>query len=121
MQGYILRIKNSICVIVHPRESNLCSRQNTVSKNTFGSLECLQTMDELDSVPCIEELNIVIDNLTNGKAPGSDNVPPDLINTCKSALLLPLHEILCQCWQKGEVPQGMSNTKIITLYKNKGE
>ena len=39
-------------------------------------------MDELDSVPTIEELSI--DHLTNGKAAGSDNIPPDLIKTCKS-------------------------------------
>ena len=44
-------------------------------------------MDELDSVPCIEELNIAIDHLTDGKAPESENIPPDLIKTCKSALL----------------------------------
>ena len=75
-------------------------------------------MDELDSVPCIEELNIAIDHLTDGKAPGSENIPPDLIKTSKSALLLQLYKILCQCWQEGDVPQ---DTKIITLYKTKGE
>ena len=77
--------------------SNFYFRQNTVSQNALDSLECLQTMGELDAVPSIDELKIAIDHLTNGKAPGSDNIPPDLIKTCKSALLLHLHEILCQC------------------------
>ena len=31
--------------------------------------------------------------------------------------LLPLHEILCQCWQEGEVPHDF----IIALYKYKDE
>ena len=101
--------------------SKLYSRQNTVSQNALDSLECLQTMDELDAVPSIDELNIAIDYLTNGKTPGSDNIPPDLIKTCNSALLLPLHEILCQCWQEWEVLQDMRDAKIITLYKNKEE
>ena len=101
--------------------SNLYSRLNTVSLNALDSLESLQTIDELDAVPSIEDLNVAIDHLTNGKAPGSDNIPPDLIKKCKSALLLPLHEILCQCWQEGEVPQDMRDAKIINLYKNKGE
>ena len=85
--------------------SNICSRQNTVSQNALDSLERLQTMDELvlDDVPSIDDLIIAIDHLTNGKTPGSDNIPPDLIKTCKTALLLPLHEILCQCWQEVEV------------------
>ena len=78
-------------------------------------------MDKLDSVPNIEELCNSIDHLTNCKTAGSDNISPDLIKTCKSALLLSLHEILCQCWQEGEVSQNMCNAKIITQYKNKGE
>ena len=40
---------------------------------------------------------------------------------CRTTLLLPLHEVLCQCWQEGAVPQDTRDSKIITLYKNKGE
>ena len=49
------------------------------------------------------------------------NAIPDLIKHCKTKLLLPLHEVLCQCWQDGAVPQDMRDSKIITIYKNKGE
>ena len=49
------------------------------------------------------------------------NAIPDLIKHCKTKLLLPLHEDLCQCWQEGAVPQDMRDSKIITLYTNKGE
>ena len=101
--------------------SNLYSRQKTVSQNALDSLECHQTMDELDSVPNIKELSSAINHLTNGKSAGSDNIPPDLIKTCRSALLLSLHEILCQYWQEVEVPHDMRDAKIIILYKNSGE
>ena len=69
-------------------------------------------MDELDSEPSVEELSKAIDSLASGKAPGNDGIPRDL---------LPLHEVLCQCWQEGAVPQDMRDSKIITLYKNMGE
>ena len=82
--------------------SNLYYYQNTVSENALDSFECLET---------IEEISSAIDHLTNGKATGSDTIPPDLIMTCKFALLLPLHEILCRCWQEGEVPQDMHDAK----------
>ena len=36
-------------------------------------------------------------------------------------LLKELHEILCQCWREGEVPQDMRDADIATLYKNKGD
>ena len=49
------------------------------------------------------------------------NATTDLIKHCKTKLLLPLHEVLCQCWQEGGVPQDNRDSKIITMYKNKGE
>ena len=49
------------------------------------------------------------------------NAIRDLIKHCKTKLLLPLHEVLCQCWQEGAVPQDTRDSKIITIYKNKGE
>ena len=75
-----------------------------MSQNALDFLECLQIMEELGSVTTIEELSSAIDFLSNGKGPGVDNIALDFIKTCKSVLLLPLHEILCQCWQKGEAP-----------------
>ena len=59
--------------------------------------------------------------MASGKAPGNDRIPPELIKHCKTTLLLPLHEVLYQCWQEGAVPQDTRDSKIITLYKNKGE
>ena len=44
-----------------------------------------------------------------------------MIKHCKTKLLLPLHEFLCQCWQEGAVPPDTRDSKIITIYKNKGE
>ena len=32
-----------------------------------------------------------------------------------------LHEVLCQCWKEGAVPQDTRDSKIITIYKNKGD
>ena len=49
------------------------------------------------------------------------NAIPDLIKHCKTKLLLPLHEVLYQCWQEGSVPQDSRDSRIITIYKNKGE
>ena len=42
--------------------SNLYYRQNTVSQNALDFLECLQIMDELESVPIIKEFSSDIDN-----------------------------------------------------------
>lgn len=46
-------------------------------------------MDELDAKPKIEELDKAVDALSNGKAPGSDGIPPEEITSGKPALLEP--------------------------------
>jgi len=97
------------------------SRQNVVTTAALDAIECMPVMEELDTEPTTEELNKTINSLASGKAPGSDGIPPDLIKHCATTLLLPLHEVLCQCWKEGVVPQDMRDAKIVTLYKNKGE
>ena len=101
--------------------SDLYFKQNVVTSAALDAIECLATMEELDTEPTVEELSKAIDSLAAGKAPGSDGIPPDLVKHCKTTLMLPLHEVLCQCWQEGAVPQDMRDAKIITLYKKKGE
>ena len=77
--------------------SDLYFRQNTVTPSALGAIKCMPIMEELDAEPTMDELSKVIDSLAAGKAPGSDSIPPDLIKHCKTTLLHPLHEVLCQC------------------------
>lgn len=101
--------------------SDLYSRENTVAHSALDAIESMPVMDELDTEPSINELKKAIDSLAMRKAPGTDNIPPDLIKHCKTALLQPLLEVLCKCWEEGAVPQDLRDAKIVTLYKNKGE
>ena len=100
---------------------DLYSRENCVTQEALDSIEDLPVLEELDTEPTLEELSKAIDALSCGKAPGDDCIPPEIIKVGKSALMKPLHELLCLCWREGQVPQDMRNAKIITLYKNKGD
>ena len=100
---------------------DLYSHENVVSQVALNSLELLPVMEELDMEPTVEELNRAIDALPSGKAPGADGIPPEVIKAGKPVLLHPLHELLRLCWKEGEVPQDMRDSKIVTLYKNKGD
>ena len=93
--------------------SDLYSRSDTVSPAALDAIECLPTLDELDLDRLVEELSKAIDILASGKAPGNNGIPTDLIEHGKTTLLLPLHDVLCQCWQEGAAPQDMRYYKII--------
>ena len=101
--------------------SELYSRENSVSAEALGAVETLPTMDELDSEPTMEEVSTALDALSSGKAPGGDGIPPEVLKCGKGTLTKELHELLCQCWREGSVPQDMRDANIITLYKNKGD
>ena len=92
-----------------------------VSQKSLGTIEDLPVLEELDAEPTIEEISKAIDAMSSETAPGEDSIPPEIIKCRKPALLKPLHELLCTCWSEGKVPQDMRDTKIITLYKNKGD
>ena len=64
--------------------SDLYSRENTVSPAALDVIECLPTMDELDSEPSVEDLSKAIDSLASDKAPDNDGIPPELIKHCNS-------------------------------------
>ena len=81
--------------------SDLYSRENTVNPSALGAIKCMPIMEELNVEPTMDQLSKAIDSLASGKATGSDSIPPDLIKHCKTTLLHPLHEVLCQCWREG--------------------
>ncbi|KAL7859606.1 hypothetical protein SRHO_G00147530 [Serrasalmus rhombeus] len=96
--------------------SEVSSRENFIVTSALDTINPLLIMEELDAEPTQEELSKAINNLACSKAPGNDGIPPDLIRHCKTTLLQPLHNTLCQCWSEGGVVR-----EVCTLYKNKGD
>jgi Reverse transcriptase (RNA-dependent DNA polymerase) len=77
-------------------------------------------MVDLDVPPTQNELLLAIDMLAREKAPGNDDIPAEVLQADKPALMEPLHSLLCRCWEEGTVPQDLGDVNIVTLYKNKG-
>jgi len=101
--------------------AELYSRENIVQQAVLDAIDRFPQMPELDEPPTIEELSKAVDKLPSGKATGKDGIPAEIIKSGKSSLLVPLHKLLTQCWNKGSVPQDLKDANIITLLKNKGD
>ena len=99
----------------------LYSPENTISLEALNSIQVMPIMLELDSEPTASEIEKAIYGLANGKAPGNDAIPPEVIKQGIPVLLPHLHELLSLCWREGEVPQDMRDANIVTLFKNKGD
>ena len=101
--------------------TELYHRETIVTETALNSIDTSPCMYELDELPTVEELSKAIDSLPDGKAPGMDGIPAEIYRCSKDTILPRLHELLCECWTKGEVPQDMRDANIVTIYKNKGD
>ena len=97
------------------------STENTITNEALGTIERLTVMTEPDTEPTQDDLSKAIDSLTNGKAPGKDAIPLEVINHGTPALLHHLHVQLLLCWKEGAVPQDMGYANTVTLYMHKGD
>ena len=95
--------------------------ENTITDEELDTIENLPVMTELDVEPTDGDISKAIDSLKNGKDPGKDVIPPEVIKHGKPALPHHLHVLLLLFWKEGTVPPDMRYSDIVTLYKNKGD
>ena len=75
----------------------------------------------LVTLPTLEEILGCIKQITSGKAPGSDGIPPDIFKHGGTAIAEELLKLFTQIWKEGGVPQDFKDADIVHLYKNKGD
>ena len=75
----------------------------------------------LNALPTLGEVEESIKQLTCGKSPGEDGIPPDVYRHGGVALVERLHNLFVKIWQEGSVPAEFKDATIIHLYKNKGD
>ena len=75
----------------------------------------------LVSLPTLEEVQLCIKQLTSGKAPGEDGIPPDIYKHGGPAIAEQLLVLFIKIWKDGEVIQDFRDAIIKHLYKNKGD
>jgi hypothetical protein len=75
----------------------------------------------LDDIPTLEEVQKSFKQISSGKAPGEDGIPPEIYIHGGASIAKRLLEIVIQIWQEGEVVQDFRDATVIHLYKNKGE
>ena len=73
------------------------------------------------NLPTMEEVLVSIKQLTSGKAPGADGIPPDIFKHGGRAIAEQLLKLFKLIWEEGGVPQDFKDADIVHLYKNKGD
>lgn len=101
--------------------TDLYSRDAPVDMGAINSIPELPVLLDLDALPTTEEVNLALKQLNNNKASGDDDIPAELLVSGGDSLLRSLTTLIVDSWSSGSVPQQWKNSKMITLYKNKGD
>jgi len=63
----------------------------------------------------------IIRKLKNNKAPGSDNIVPELIKEGGQKLKHKIHTLILKIWEKEELPVNWENSILCPIYKKEIE
>ena len=69
--------------------------------------------------PTLEDINKALTRLKNNKATGEDGIPAEVFKYGGDVIRNLLHQIVCQIWKEGQVPQQWIDAVIIKLFKKK--
>uniref|UniRef100_A0A183TDV3 MCM_lid domain-containing protein n=1 Tax=Schistocephalus solidus TaxID=70667 RepID=A0A183TDV3_SCHSO len=70
--------------------------------------------------PSLPETIRAVQQISNGKAPGSDAIPPEVYKPSGPRLVAELSKFFQEMLRQGQVPQDLKDVTIVHLYKRKG-
>nr|VZH95819.1 unnamed protein product [Spirometra erinaceieuropaei] len=97
------------------------NRPSVISEAAIARLPQVATNADLDLPPSLQETIRAVQQLSSGKAPGSDAIPAEVYNHGGPQLMDHLTALFQEMWRQGEVPQDLKDALIVHLYKRKGD
>jgi hypothetical protein len=77
----------------------------------------VRTAEPLIPGPISFEVEIVIANLIKYKSPGSDEIPPELIEAGGEILLCAIYKLIDSVWNDQELPDQWKESIIVPVHK----
>jgi hypothetical protein len=102
------RWREHFCDLLNANIDNLAA--GDVEETTFDQNE--------DDTPTLEEVRRAVNKLKNGKSPGSDEIPGELIKYGGEDLLLQIHILIKQIWKDKKMPEEWNRGIVCPIHKN---
>ncbi|BHF75733.1 hypothetical protein SprV_0501882900 [Sparganum proliferum] len=96
------------------------NRPSAISDAAIERLPQVDTNADLDLPPSLQETIRTVQQLSSGKASGSDAIPAEVYKHGGLQLMDHLTAIFQEVWRQGEVPQDFKDATIVHVYKRKG-
>nr|VZI08286.1 unnamed protein product [Spirometra erinaceieuropaei] len=96
------------------------NRPSVISNAAIERLPQVETNVDLDLPPSLQETIRAVQQLSSGKAPGSDAIPVEVYKHGGPQLMDHLTALFQEMWRQGKVPHDFKDATIVHLYKRKG-
>ncbi|BHF68239.1 hypothetical protein SprV_0301127200 [Sparganum proliferum] len=96
------------------------NRPSAISDAAIDRLPQVETNVDLHLPPSLQATIRAGQQLSSGKAPGSDAIPAEVYKHGGPQLMDYLTALFQEMWRQGEVPQDFKDATIVHLYKRKG-
>ncbi|BHF85193.1 hypothetical protein SprV_1002835600 [Sparganum proliferum] len=96
------------------------NRPSAIYDAAIGRLPQVETNADLDLPPSLQKTISAVQQLSSGKAPGSDAIPAEVYKHGCPQIMDHLTALFQEMWRQGEVPQDFKDATIVHLYKRKG-
>nr|VZI26919.1 unnamed protein product [Spirometra erinaceieuropaei] len=96
------------------------NRPSVISDAAIERLPQVETNVDLELPPSLQETIRAVQQLSSGKAPGSDAIPAEVYKHGGPQLMDHLTALFQEMWRQGENPQDFKDATIVHLYKRKG-
>ncbi|VDL91701.1 unnamed protein product [Schistocephalus solidus] len=106
------------CWAEHFRNVLNCS--SAISDAAIDRLPQVDTNNDLDLPPSLQKTIRAVQQISSGKARGSDAIQPEVYKHGEPKLMAELTTIFQEMWRQGQNPQGVEDATIVHLYKRKG-
>ena len=99
---------------------NVLNRPSTTSEAAIDRLPQVEINAPLDLLPSPEETIKAVQQMSSGKAPGSDGIPAEIYKYGGHQLITHLTTLFQEMWRQGEFAQHFKDATNVHLYKRKG-
>ncbi|XP_025192756.1 uncharacterized protein LOC112592826 [Melanaphis sacchari] len=103
-------------------ENLLNNKPDDETNNTDGSGKPAEdqiyvTVEPEVPEPSLEEIKSIVESLKNNKAPGEDNINPELLKLAGRDLLENLYKTISTIWEQEKLEKGWNTAIICPIYK----
>ena len=96
------------------------NRPSHINEEAINRLPQIDINLDMDNPPTLHEVEIAINQMSTGKAPGADAIPAEVYKHTGPQLRDKMTQLMDVIWAQGTVPQEFKDASIIHLYKRKG-